>query len=48
MKNLVGIYCYVYLHDFVIFSQTAQEHAQGLENILHRFDRVNLQPNPNK
>jgi len=37
LKNLVGIYCYIYLED-VIFSQTAQEHAQRLENILYRFD----------
>ena len=42
LKNLVGIYCYVYLDDVVIFSQTAQEHAQRLENVIHRFDRANL------
>ena len=48
LKNLVGIYCYVYPDDVVIFSQTAQEHAQRLKNILYRFDRVNLQLNPNK
>jgi hypothetical protein len=43
----VCIYCYVYLDD-VIISQAEQEHAQRLENILHRFDRANLQLNPNK
>jgi len=48
LKNLVGIYCYVYLDDVVIFSQTAQEHAQRLENILHHFDRANLQLNTDK
>jgi hypothetical protein len=47
LKNLVGIYCYVYLDD-VIFSQTAKEHAQRLESILHRFDRENLQLNQEK
>jgi hypothetical protein len=47
LKNLVGIYCYVYFDD-VIFSQTAQEHAQRLESILHRFDRANHQLNPEK
>ena len=47
LKNLVGIYCYVYL-DIVIFSQTAQEYAQRLEQVLHRFDRANLQLNPDK
>ena len=41
LKYLVGIYCYVYLDD-AIFSTTAQEHVQRLENILHRFDRENL------
>jgi len=30
LKNLVGIYCYVYLGD-VKFSQSAQEHAQTEE-----------------
>ena len=48
LKNLVGISCYVYLDDVVIFSKTAQEHAQRLENILHRFDKANLQLNPDK
>ena len=43
----MGIYCYVYLDD-VPFSRTAQEHAQILENILHRFDRANFQLNPDK
>jgi hypothetical protein len=47
LKNLVGIYCYVYLDD-VIFSQSAQEHAQRLETILHCFDRANLQLNREK
>ena len=47
LKNLVCIYCYVYLDD-VIISQTEQEHARRLENILHRFERANLQLNPNK
>jgi len=47
LKNLVGIYSYVY-PDGVIFSKTAQEHAQRLQNILHRFDRANLQLNSDK
>jgi len=47
VKILVGIYCYVYLDD-VIFSQTAQKHAQRLEKILHPFERANLQLNPEK
>jgi hypothetical protein len=47
LKNLVGIYCYVYLDDVAIFSQTVQEHAQRLESI-HRFNRANLQLKPEK
>ena len=46
-KNLVSIYSYVYFND-VIFLKTAQEHGQRLENILHRFDRANLQLIPDK
>ena len=48
LKKLVGFYCYVYLDDVVMFSQTAQEHAQRLENVLHRFDKANLQLNTSK
>jgi len=46
LKNLVAIYRHVYLDD-VIFKR-AQEHAQRLEDVLHRFGRANLQLNPDK
>jgi hypothetical protein len=31
-----------------IFTQTTQEHPQRLDKILHRFDRANVQLNPDK
>jgi len=34
--------------DDIIFSNTAQEHAQRLENVLHRFDKANLKLHPDK
>jgi len=46
LKNLVGTECYIYLDFCVIFSSTAQEHAQRLEHVLQPFDKANLQLQP--
>jgi len=32
----------------VVFSRSAEEHAQRLENALQRYDRANLQLHPGK
>jgi len=34
--------------DVNLFSSSAKEHAQRLENVLHRFFGANLQPHPRK
>jgi hypothetical protein len=38
----------VFIDDVIIFSNTAEEHALRLENVLHRFDEANLQLYPGK
>jgi hypothetical protein len=38
----------VFIDDVIIFSNTADEHALRLENVLYRFDVVNLQLHPGK
>jgi hypothetical protein len=48
LKNLVGSECFVFLDDIIVFSSTAEEHALRLENVMHRFDEVNLQLHPGK
>ena len=48
LKDLVGTECWVFIDDVIIFSRSAQEHAQRLENLLQRFDKANLQLHPDK
>jgi hypothetical protein len=43
LKDLVGTDCFVYLDDLILFSKTAEEHAENLERVLERFDKANLQ-----
>jgi len=48
LKSLIGEECWVYLDDVIIYAKTAQEHAQRLRNVLQRFDKANLQLQPEK
>jgi hypothetical protein len=42
-QDLAGTVCYVYLDDLILFSNTAEGHAQKLERVLERFEKTNLQ-----
>jgi hypothetical protein len=48
LRDLIGTELYVYMDDIILHSRTAQEHAQRLERVLQRFDKANLQLNPEK
>jgi hypothetical protein len=48
LKNLVGTECFIFIDDIVVFSSTTEEHALQLENVLRRFDQVNLLLHPGK
>ena len=48
LKNLVGADSWVFVDDIIVFSNTAEEHALRLENLLRRFDEANLQLHPGK
>jgi hypothetical protein len=48
LKNLVGPECWVFIDDVIISSKSAEEHAQRLKNVLQRFDKANLQLQPEK
>jgi hypothetical protein len=48
LKSLVGVECWIYIHYVILFSDTAEEHTQRLENVLRRFDEANLQLHPGK
>ena len=43
LRSLIGTECHVFMDDILCFSQSAEEHAQRLENILRRFKEANLQ-----
>jgi len=48
LKDLVGPECWVFIDDLTVFSRTAEEHAQRLENVLWRLEKANLQLHPGK
>ena len=48
LKDLDGTDCCIYLDDLILFSKTAEEHAEKLERVLERFERANLQLHPGK
>jgi len=43
LKNMMGTECWVFLNDIIVFSVSAQEHTQRLENVLPRLNKANLQ-----
>jgi hypothetical protein len=48
LKNLTGTECWVFIDDVIVYAKTAEEHAQRLANVLERFERANLQLQPEK
>ena len=48
LKDLIGVELWVYIDDVILFSDTAEEHARRLENVLQRFQQANLQLHPGK
>jgi len=48
LKNPEGTVCWVFIDDVIIFSKSAEEHAQRRENVLQKFDKANLQLHPAK
>jgi hypothetical protein len=41
LKNLTRVEAWVYIHDVIVFSKSAEEHDLGLENVPERFDSAN-------
>jgi hypothetical protein len=48
LRNGIGTHCYVFIDDLIVFSKTAEEHAQLLEEVLSRLEEANLQLHPGK
>ena len=48
LKDLVGLEWWVFIDDLIVFSETAEENAQSLENLLQRLEKTNLQLHPEK
>ena len=48
LRNLTGTECFVFIDDVILFSDTIQEHARRLEHVLQRFEKANLQLQPEK
>jgi len=43
LKNMTGAECWVFIDDVIVYSDTAEEHATRLSDVLERFRRANLQ-----
>jgi hypothetical protein len=48
LKTVVGTECYIFLHDVMVYSKSAEDHAARLMNLLLRFDETKLLLNPEK
>jgi len=48
LRNLIGTHCWIFIDVLIVFSYTAEEHAQRLEEVLRRLDEANLQLHPGK
>jgi len=48
LRNLIGTHRWIFIDDLIVFSNTAEEHAQRLEEVLRRLDEANLQLHPGK
>lgn len=48
LRNLIGPECWIFIDDVLIFSDTVEEHARRLSNVLGRFEKANLQLQPSK
>jgi hypothetical protein len=48
LRNLIGTHCRIFIDDLIVFSNTAEKHAQRLEDVLRRLDEANLQLHPGK
>jgi hypothetical protein len=48
LKNLTGTECWVYIDDVIVYSDTIEEHAKRLSNVMERFRKANLQLQPGK
>jgi len=33
LRNLIGTHCWIFIDDFIVFSNTAEEHSQRLEKV---------------
>jgi hypothetical protein len=48
LRNLIGIECWAYMDDIILFSETIEEHARRLDHVLERLHSANLQLQPQK
>ena len=48
LKDLVGTECWEFIDDIIVYSKSAEKHAERLENVFGRFEEANLQLHPGK
>ena len=48
LKNLTGTECWVFIDDFIVYSDTAEARAKRLSDVFEWFRRINLQLQPEK
>jgi hypothetical protein len=48
LRDLTGLECFVFIDDVIMFAGTIEEHARRLAKMLQRFEKANLQLQPEK
>jgi hypothetical protein len=48
LKSLIGSECGIFVDDVIIFSNSAEKHAQRLAHVLQRFEKASPQLHPGK
>lgn len=48
LRELIGKFCYIYLDDIVIWSQTVEEHEKNVKLVLNALRNARLYVNPDK
>jgi hypothetical protein len=46
LRDLTGTECWNFIDDLILFSDTIEEHVRRLVHVLQRFEKANLQQQP--
>jgi len=48
LRDLTGTECWIFLVELLVFADTIEEQASPLQHVLQRFEKANLELQPEK